>query len=451
MNPFFSGRALSALLFLSLLAVSPVLLSASGEPQDDPVAQLEADSARAFEEGSGLRAYNANMKLLNHRPYEAQYFINIVRAAAMMGRRSVAYHFMLQMQQQGLSYDFNQLSDTESIRDSEAYVYINDLLIEAGKAAGEGEPAFELTGPASDVGAIAWDSERQRFLVGTLAEGKLLSVADGGESEVLFQSPPEAGPWSIGGLAVDSDANRLWMASSATPKFHTFSPIQKSGHAVFEFALDSLELLARHDLPADELSHDLGSVAVTGNGHVYVIDRAQPIVFHLAQESGRLEPFVASTDLVRLVDLAVTPDNSRVFAADAAKGIWVIDPVARQAGMLTGPETLNLGGITGLEYAAGMLFVTQGASTPQRLLRLQLDATGSQAAEISPMAIALESYDGPGVGEIRDEALFYVANAASSDPDARSLVMRTPLDAGSQIEPPDLRQFQKSLKESQKQ
>ena len=46
--------------------------------------------------------------------------------------------------------------------------------------------------------------------------------------------------------------------------------------------------------------------------------------------------------MVALTDLAVAPDNSRVFVSDAVLGVLLIDPLAHRSAMLTGPETLNL-------------------------------------------------------------------------------------------------------------
>mgnify|MGYP006196815905 CR=1 FL=1 len=67
----------------------------------------------------------------------------MVRAYAMMDKPTSAYHYMLKMQQQGLSYDFDQLEETTNLHGTEVYDYINDLLIRAGNAAGEADPAFE--------------------------------------------------------------------------------------------------------------------------------------------------------------------------------------------------------------------------------------------------------------------------------------------------------------------
>jgi len=89
----------------------------------------------------------------------------------------------------------------------------------------------------------------------------------------------------------------------------------------------------------------------------------------------------------------------------------------------------------------------QGGISPQRLMRLGLDATGSVVAEVSPMAVALEPFDGPRQAAIRGGELYYFANQGGGSKDAETVIMRTPLDAGSKIEPPDLKQLERALQQ----
>jgi hypothetical protein len=186
-------------------------------------------------------------------------------------------------------------------------------------------------------------------------------------------------------------------------------------------------------------------VAVTGDGQAYVIDTETPIVYRKVSGENRLEAFVASDQLVGFSDLAVTPDNSRLFAADPLMGVFVVDPQAQQAAMLGGPDTLNLAGIGGIEFADGKLYIVQGGITPQRLLRLALDDTGSTVAEVSPMAISLEPFDAPRLSTIRGGELLYFANQGSGSAEAGAIIMRTALDAGGSIQPPDLEQLKRAL------
>jgi len=417
------------------------------------IESLEQRSKAAFAAGDALSAYDANLQLHELRPYKGEYMYDIVRAAALQDRKSEAYEMMLKMQRQGMSYDFNQTEDTLNIRKTEVYTYVNDLMVEAGKSAGEGTVAFRLPGDPSDFQAIAWDAGRNRFLVGTAAKGEVLAVAENGAVEVLLQANGENGMWSVNGLAADKERNRLWISSAATPKFAGFGPALSNQGALFEFNLETLELVKQYFLPIDALPHELGGLALTDDGHVYVFDRALPIVYRKTPDGDRLEAFVASKELASFSAIAVTPDNSRLFVADRVKGVFVVDPVAEQAAMLGGPDNLNLGGIEGIEYAAGELVIVQSGFQPQRLMRLKLAASGSVVEAVTPMAVALAEYDGPGIGAIRDGALYYFANARTTAEDRRSelLVMRTPLDSGKAIVPPDIRKFQQSLKDRQKQ
>lgn len=435
------AAAITVFLFTAPLQAQPT----TGQQQLQEAAELQKQSEEAYAAEKWVAFYVANMKLAKLRPYEPEYMVNIVRACARLDRKSTAYHYMLKMQQQGLSYDFSSIEDTVGIRDTEAYGYINNLLVEAANPSGEAAVAFELKGKAADFQAVAWDNTRGRYLVGTEADGALIAVSEKGKTKQLIKADEDNGLWSISGLAVDEENNRLWISSSATAQFSGYSAADENRGALFELDLKTLEIIGRYNLPADALTHDLGSLALTSDGHVYVIDHATPIVYRKLPDSDRLEAFFAGPDLVELRDIAVTPDNSRVFIADAYKGILVIDPVAQQAGLLTGPETLNLGGITAIEYQGGHLFLVQGGFEPQRIVRLKLDGTGAAAESVSPMAIAMPQFNRPGSAAIRDDNLVFIANSAAEEKDGL-LVMVSALDAGVEAGTPDIKALHDAMK-----
>jgi hypothetical protein len=459
-----AALALSAL-FLSLsinaqpAASAPVAAEPSAEaaqsqpapeaqraaPREDP-GKLEAESQQAYAEGEYLRFYIANMKLHNMFPNVPQYTYNIVRACALLDKANTAYHYMLKMQQQGLSYDFNETEDTQSIRKTQAYDYINNMMIEAGEPAGDGTVAMTVAGNPADREAIAWDPSRERFLMGTVSKGEVLAVDAEGDAEVLLRADAENGLWSVNGLAVDESRKRLWISSAATPRFAAYAESDGNRNALFEFDLETLERVARHDLPADGMYHELGGIALTADGHVYVIDTVMPLIFRKRPQQAGLEPFVASKELVAFTDVAVTPDNSRLFAADPVMGIFVVDPEAESAAMLSGPETLNLGGIRSVDYADGNLFIIQAGIRPERLMRLELDTNGSAVTEVIPMAIALEPFDRPGAGTVAQDHLYYLANPGAGEDAKGSIVMRTRLDAGNAVNELSIEDLQEVLK-----
>lgn len=437
----FAGIALAVSLFLSVLPLqaepNPI------ETEQARIAELEQRSQDAIAGGKWASAYVANLKLNRLRPGERQYLVDAVRACGMLDRKTAAYHLMLQMQQQGMAYDFNQVAETEQIRSTEAYEYINNLLIEALNPAGVGLPVFTLQGDPAHFDSLAWDNSREKFLVGTVEKGEILAVTDTGESDVLIKAADSGGSRSINGLAVDAKRKRLWVSSSVNESGEASGG---STSSLVEFDLESLEALASFNLPADTAPRELGSVAIAEDGTVYVIDRKSPVIYRKSPSTDRLEAFFSSPELRALVDIAVAPDNSRVFVADAYKGVLVIDPVAEQASFLSGPDTLNLGGARGIEYQGGQLFLVQGGFSPPRVVRLELDSvSGALVETVSPMAIGLEQFNQPGVGTIRGGDLFYFANSGQAGAEG-AIVMSTPLDAGNEVAPPDMSKFEDAIR-----
>jgi len=425
-------------------AAEPAAQAAPAESLREQIATLEEKSRVAFEAGKWVPWYSANMKLNQLLPYETKYLVNVVRACGLIDRKTTAYTYMHQLQQQGFTYDFDSTDDTLKIRDTEAYKYINKMLIDAGNPAGEGIVAFTLPGNPADYSALAWDDSRGRFLVGTTREGVLIAVSNEGETTELLRANDENGIWSITGLAVDTDNNRLWVSSAATPLFAAYTVADVGRGALFELNLKTLEVLGRYNVPADGLKHEPGGLVVTGDSHVYLIDRAIPIVYQKAPASDHLEAFFANPELLGLTDIDITPDNSRIFISDVAKGVMVIDPIAGRAAMLSGPETLNLGGVGSVDYHEGQLFIIQGGFEPQRVIRLTLDGTGGAVETVGPMATALSEFNRPALGTIWGESLFYIANTGA-DESSGAIVMSTRLDAAYEVEPPTIEDLQKAI------
>jgi len=98
-----------------LLLTAPLQAQSDTAPQavsqevseSEKIAVLEEQSREAYAADKWVAFYIANMKLSELRPFEPEYMVNIIRACALLDRKSTAYHYMLKMQQQGMTYDFN--------------------------------------------------------------------------------------------------------------------------------------------------------------------------------------------------------------------------------------------------------------------------------------------------------------------------------------------------------
>lgn len=422
-----------------------------GLPDDVP--GLQKAAIEAYEADDPLRFVQATIKLRNARPYEPQYMIGMVVGAALLGRQTTAYSYMHKMQQQGLSFDFNSTEDTRSIRGTEVYDYINDLLIRAGEPLGEAEVAFTLPESPAYPEAIAWDPDRERFLIGKPDTGEVLAVARDGATETLL-APGAAVPlWAIHGLAVDAARQRLWVATAAVPSFEGLARSDLGKSALLGFDLNDLELEERYDVPADGVPHVLGSLAVLPDGDVYAIDRAVPVLYRKTSAGDALEPYLGNRELVGFRDLVASADGQRLYVADAALGILVVDPLRDASAMLTGPDTLNLGGISGLMVDDNALLMVQNGIRPQRVLRLELDDAGGAVANVQPVANAMDVFESPSFGIVHDGAAWYFAG--SNGPGAHAgpvepRVLKSPVKLEKNYQTPEQRKFREESLNRQK-
>jgi hypothetical protein len=449
--------ALSATLLTFSLAAQQSAEPAQGNPKEaqrvspapakkkivESVAELEENSRQSYADGKYVRFYAANMKLHELRPYEPRYLENIIAACALVDRKRTAYHYLLQMQRQGFSNDLSKNPDTESIRDTEVWTYLNDLMIGASVPNGTGEVAFTLAADHSGPVAISWDESRGLFLVGTETNGTVIAVSEDGSTQVLIEANNENGLWAIRGLFVDAENNRLWVSSAAVPAYSAFEVTDKGRGALFEFDLKTLELKGSFNVPMDGQNHELGPIAVSGDGDIYVADLAHPVVFRKTAKGELLEPFVGSKKLVSIRDLTVSPDNGKLYIADSAMGVLVVDPAEQTSVMLAPSADLNLGAISGLFYNQGKLIMIQNGFQPQRIMRLELDANGTMVTEAIPLVSALADFDRPAFGTIMDDDVYYFANPGENQ---TVNVMKTPLNPEETIDSPEMRRMKDQIK-----
>lgn len=412
-----------------------------------PLTQAEIEEQQqlaisAYEAGEYLKFVQATMRLRNARPYEPQYMVGMVIGSSLVGRPKSAYSYMHKMQQQGLSYDFTQTADTESIRNTEVFEYLNTLLVKAGEPSGIGKTAFELPKARLYPEALAWDASQERYLVGTLEGGTIYAIDAGGKASKLLSSSQDNGLRGIYGLAVDAERKRLWVSTTATPAFGKLEEGELGKTALLEFDLDSLELLNRFEPPADRFPHFLGSIGLTPQGDVFVMDRAVPLVYIKPAEANNMALFVSNFQLTGLRDLAISDDGKLMYLADAALGVLVINLDNNSVNMLLGPETMNLGGISGIDSARGSLFVLQNGIAPQRLMRLDLDATGTNVINVIPLASGLELYDAPSFSRVRGDDVYYFAGSnlgGEREQKFEPLILRTPVEPAAGTETPEER------------
>ena len=445
------GLAAGLCIALSSLAVAQDKAAAES-PASPSTAQVPADSVpalrqklnAAYEAGDYAAMVEAGEALHRQRPWNAGYMAYLVVAYALTENRQKGYEMMLRMQQQGLSYDFNVTEDTEYLRGTQAYDYINDLMIRAGEPAGEARVDFTLPEALVLPTAIDWDPTRESFLVANAREGAVFRVSSAGETENLLAADEENGLWSLFGLEVDAENDRLWLTTAASPNFVAFKPEDAGRSALVEVRLSDLEIIARYPVPADGRPHRLGDLALGSDGAVYAADTILPIVYRLDRDQGRLQAYVASADSVSFRGMTASDDGSMLYVADYEMGIVALDLEGKRARRVTGPETLNFGGIEGIEFWNGHLVIIQNGNPPQRILRLSLADDGVTVNGVSPLAVAQPFFNYPNYGTMKDGRLVFFADShwVAGDQDLEAVkIASTDVANAPELVAPDMEKF----------
>lgn len=406
----FLTNAFRAAWLLALIA-NPVFAQGIGGIKPVGVVELRHQLDEAYQ----ARDYQGVLRVATHlhamRPNNGEYMVQMVLANAELGNRSAAYDMMLQMQRQGLSYDFNSMPDSLKIRDTEAYDHINDLLKLQGEPAGNLTLQTELPAEVRLPTSLAWDPSRGVLLVGSARDGKVFAVDDkGGVSELLVANG-DNGMWGVFGLLVDAKRGRLWVASAANRVFAGFNPHEPARSALFEFDLASLKLLGHYPAPGEERPQLLGQLAQSASGTLYAVDEILPVIYSLKPGDDQLKTLVAFRDMVSLRGLAVAPDDSMLYVADYEMGIMAVDLSGHTAAPLRIPDNLNIGGVAGLVYWNGYLVMIQNGNRPERVMRLKLAADGKSVESVAPLAVAQPVFDFPTYGVAKGDDLWFLASS----------------------------------------
>jgi hypothetical protein len=433
----------------AVMIILCIMLASTGfaQPADDSplsVSELRQRANAAHAQGDQELFRDTVQSLNELRPGHPQYMYQLVLANAAIGDYTRAFNTMVTMQRQGLSYDFDRSPESEPLRDKEIYDYLNDLMVRAGEPLGTVEMVGELSAEYGRLEALDWDPTRDAYLIGSVATGQLLALREGLKTEELLAPNDANGLWSINDLLVDSNRNRLWITSSATPAFKSFDVIDRGRSDLFEFELDTLKLVRRYPAPVDGLKHNLYRMVMTATGHVIMADKVQPIVYLLAAGGERLEPILASRSLDSLRGLALPGQGQSLYLADYEMGLVRLELGTGKITLVGHNDTVNLWGIDGLRSVGDDLLVIQNGIQPQRILRLELNGDGSAVVNVTPIAVADPLFDHPGNGIIHGDELVFFANSKvylNADQEAPVRLARASVIGVGNIVQPDMQRF----------
>jgi hypothetical protein len=326
------------------------------------------------------------------------YLLRMASVEARLGNNAEAIAWMKKYAAMGLKYDVSQDDDLKPLLADPGFAPVAAEMKSRTKPMQRAEAVCAIPLPDLMPEDITFDRGAKTFVVSSIQHHSLYRVtfpkAGAGECglrEIALED--QAKRWPTLAVSYDAMRNLLWMTAAAMPGFTGFAKEDEGKSALFAIDGGSGKVVRRFDL-ATGAAAVLGDMSVAADGAVYVSDSMGGGVY-------RVQGDVALAKLEKIADGFFSPqtpalanDGKRLFVADYAMGIAVID-LAREnpRGELTylpHPESVAVTGLDGLYLAGDWLIGIQNGSEPERIVRYHLNPAQT---EITSAEVVEQSTD----------------------------------------------------------
>jgi sugar lactone lactonase YvrE len=272
------------------------------------------------------------------------------------------------------------------------------------------ETAFSLP----DAGLVAedmdYDRESKTFLITSVLEKKIVRVTMEGKASEFAASPSG---WPMLAIKIDAARGLVWATEVALDNFSAAPKADWGRSAVLCFELRTGKLHGRIEGPAHSA---LGDMVLAADGDPIVSDGAGGGVYRV--KGGQLERLDGG-EFISPQTATMSPDGKQVMIPDYLRGIGVLDLTSRKVAWLSadGGREFAFDGIDGLYFDHGALFATQNGTSPERVIRFQLNSTLSGFVSEQVIERATDTLGDPTHGVIVGDYFYYIANSGWSELD----------------------------------
>lgn len=396
------------------------LLAVSVQCQEAPTpASLNARAVAAYRG----KDYAAFLKLEQQahelEPDNPRFIYNLACGEALNGHPSEAVPFLDKLLNLKLDFGAETDPDLASLRAAPDWKGFETRLAALRKPLVRSQIAFTLpdvnllaTGIASDpqTGDIFIASVKKRKILRRTARGELSDFIPQGQDGFLAGDS----------LAVDAPRRLLYATSSAVAYMDGYEKADYGRSGLFAFDLKSGKLVKKAMLPADGKRHLLNALTIDSHGNVYVSDTGVSGIYLVRNGSKDLEEFLPATVFEATQGLALSEDDRRLFVADYASGLWVVEISSKQTRKLVTPGMTWLLGLDGISRIPRGLVALQIGTKPERVLRILVDAKATRVTSVEILEMSHPDYESPIQGTIAGRSFLYVANSQIDLGDAKT-------------------------------
>jgi hypothetical protein len=290
-----------------------------------------------------------------------------------------------------------------------AYRALADRLAAREPQVARSRPAFTLAEKDLIAEGVAHDPVTDTFFVSSIYKRKVVAISRDGKVR-NFTSEGQNGLWSPLGMKVDAQRRHLWVACFAGETFKRYAPEQVGRAGLFQFDLDSGDLIRKLTLDNQPRPHLLNDIALSAAGDVFITDSDAGAVHVLRAGTNILVPLVPEDSLIYPNGIALSEDGARLYVADF-QGLSSVDPRTGQLTPVKAPPGTALQGIDGLSLYKGSLIAIQNGLGRARVSRFHFgeDPTRVERAEVLESGNRL--FNIPTTGAVAGDAFVYIANS----------------------------------------
>jgi hypothetical protein len=290
---------------------------------------------------------------------------------------------------------------------------------------------------------LAYDQVAQRFLVSSIQHHTVYALSvprNDGSCTLNSLAPIQAMQrWPVMALSSDPTRKLLWFTASAMEGFPNVPQEENGKSSLYAANSRSGAIERRFDLSTGQAGV-LGDMSISSDGAVYVTDSQGGGVYRVRGnlKTARLEQI--ATGFLSPQTPVVASDHKRLFVADYAMGIAIVDLTAPSPpsalNYLPHPADIAVTGLDGLCLFGDSLYGIQNGTNPVRIMRYRLDTQQTRILSAEVIEQANDRLGEPTHILAHDGWLYVIANVGWDKVDDHGK-----LNTGQHFTPPVLLRF----------
>jgi hypothetical protein len=251
---------------------------------------------------------------------------------------------------------------------------------------------------------IDYDATTKLFYITSVLKKEILAVDMNGKAHIFTTGPDK---WPMMALKVDAQRHLLWATEIALDGF-PWSPSEDWGRsAILLYDLKTGKLRWRVEGPAHT---SLGDMTLTAGGDAVVSDGDNGGVYRVRRETQQIERLDAG-DFISPQTPAMLPGGEQALIPDYVRGIGILNFKTKHVAWIPMEGRYALSGIDGLYLSGHTLIATQNGTSPERVVRFELDRSLSRVESESIIERKTPTLGDPTHGVVVDGRFYYIANS----------------------------------------